>query len=163
MQNKEQEYAKTSFQDVANKYDEIPFFKISARHVAQIIHTHKDDERLDILDVACGTGNVVLECASCIFKAQFDAVDISEGMLAKAQDNANKKNLTNIEFHLQDITKLFLEKFGLNRLSDMRKLKEVSEIIESDPSLGEQITVFENEEGAVNYEDESGEGLNETK
>jgi segregation and condensation protein B len=64
---------------------------------------------------------------------------------------------------LYSTTKLFLEKFGLNRLSDMPKLKEVSEIIESDPSLGEQITVFENEEGAVNDEDESGEVLNETK
>ena len=64
---------------------------------------------------------------------------------------------------LYSTTKLFLEKFGLNRLSDMPKLKEVSEIIESDPSLGEQITVFENEEGAVNDEDESSEGLNETK
>ena len=60
-------------------------------------------------------------------------------------------------------TKLFLEKFGLNRLSDMPKLKEVSEIIESDPSLGEQITVFENEEGAVNDEGESDESINEIK
>jgi len=64
---------------------------------------------------------------------------------------------------LYSTTKLFLEKFGLNRLSDMPKLKEVSEIIESDLNLGEQITVFEKEEGAVNNEDESGEGLNETK
>ena len=64
---------------------------------------------------------------------------------------------------LYSTTKLFLEKFGLNRLSDMPKLKEVSEIIESDPSLGEQITVFEKEEGAFNNEGESGEGLNETK
>ena len=64
---------------------------------------------------------------------------------------------------LYSTTKLFLEKFGLNRLSDMPKLKEVSEIIESDSSLGEQITVFENEEGAVNDEEESGETLNETK
>ena len=64
---------------------------------------------------------------------------------------------------LYSTTKLFLEKFGLNRLSDMPKLKEVSEIIESDPSLGEQITVFENEEGAVNDEGESSESLNETK
>tara|TARA_A100001011_G_scaffold50596_1_gene48526 strand:+ start:300 stop:926 length:627 start_codon:yes stop_codon:yes gene_type:complete len=64
---------------------------------------------------------------------------------------------------LYSTTRLFLEKFGLNRLSDMPKLKEVSEIIESDPSLGEQITVFENEEAVVNDDDESGEGLNETK
>lgn len=110
MQDKEQAYAKASFEDVANKYDEILFFKISARYVAEIINTHKDDDTLEILDVACGTGNVVLECASCISRAHFDAVDISEGMLAKAQDNAIKKNLTNIEFHLQDITKLGLDK-----------------------------------------------------
>ena len=64
---------------------------------------------------------------------------------------------------LYSTTKLFLEKFGLNRLSDMPKLKEISEIIESDPSLGEQITVFENEEAVANDEGESGEGLNETK
>ena len=64
---------------------------------------------------------------------------------------------------LYSTTKLFLEKFGLNRLSDMPKLKEVSEIIESDPSLGEQITVFENEEDAFKDEGKSGEGLNETK
>ena len=41
----------------------------------------------------------------------------------------------------------FLEQFGINRLSDMPKLKEVSELIEADPSLGEQITVFEKEFG----------------
>ena len=35
------------------------------------------------------------------------------------------------------------KKFGLNNLSDMPKLKEVADIIESDPSLGEQITAFE--------------------
>ena len=64
---------------------------------------------------------------------------------------------------LYSTTKFFLEKFGLNRLSDMPKLKEVSEIIESDSSLGEQITVFENEESAVDDNDESGKGLNETK
>ena len=57
---------------------------------------------------------------------------------------------------LYSTTKLFLEKFGLNRLSDMPKLKEVSEIIESDSSLGEQITVFENKEGIFNNEDKSG-------
>ena len=48
---------------------------------------------------------------------------------------------------LYSTTKSFLEHFGLNRLSDMPKLKEVSELIDSDPSLGEQIAVFENEKG----------------
>ena len=39
----------------------------------------------------------------------------------------------------------FLEHFGLNRLADMPKLKEVSELIAANPSLGEQISVFEYE------------------
>jgi hypothetical protein len=38
MKDKEQAYAKASFEDVANKYDEIPFFKMSARYVAEIIN-----------------------------------------------------------------------------------------------------------------------------
>tara|TARA_Y100001970_G_scaffold193563_1_gene235215 strand:+ start:167 stop:757 length:591 start_codon:yes stop_codon:yes gene_type:complete len=46
---------------------------------------------------------------------------------------------------LYSTTKSFLEQFGIDRLSDMPKLKEVSELIEADPSLGEQITVFEKE------------------
>jgi len=105
-----QTYAKATFDEVAVKYDEIPFFKTSASVVAEIINTYKDDDTLEILDVACGTGNVVLACASCISRAHFDAMDISEGMLARAQENATKKNLTNVAFHLQDITKLTLEK-----------------------------------------------------
>ena len=39
----------------------------------------------------------------------------------------------------------FLDYFGLNRLSDMPKLKEISELINADPSLGKQISVFKNE------------------
>lgn len=110
MQEKEQDYAKTTFNEVANKYDKIPFFKISARHVGEIIQKHRGEDSLDILDVACGTGNVVLECASCMKDAIFDAVDISEGMLAKAKENASIKKLDNIDFHLKDVTKLDLEK-----------------------------------------------------
>ena len=47
---------------------------------------------------------------------------------------------------LYSTTKRFLDHFGLNRLSDMPKLKEVSELIDSDPSLGVQIAAFEREE-----------------
>ena len=109
MQEKEQEYAKTTFDKVANKYDEIPFFKISAKHVVNIIqaHTNEDDlDDLDVLDVACGTGNVVLECASAMNKVNFDEMDISEGMLAKAEANAKELGVENVSFHCQDITKL---------------------------------------------------------
>ena len=46
---------------------------------------------------------------------------------------------------LYKTTTKFLEYFGLDRISDMPKLKEISELVDADPSLGEQISVFENE------------------
>ena len=51
---------------------------------------------------------------------------------------------------LYKTTSKFLEYFGLNRISDMPKLKEISELIDSDPSLGEQISVFENKKSINN-------------
>jgi segregation and condensation protein B len=47
---------------------------------------------------------------------------------------------------LYQTTDKFLEHFGLNRLSDMPKLKEIKELMEADPTLGEQIAVFEENE-----------------
>ena len=47
---------------------------------------------------------------------------------------------------LYQTTAKFLEHFGLNRLSDMPKLKEITELMEADPTLGEQIVVFEENE-----------------
>ena len=47
---------------------------------------------------------------------------------------------------LYQTTNKFLEHFGLNRLSDMPKLKEITELMEADPTLGEQIVVFEEKE-----------------
>ena len=110
MENKEQEYAKKSFDEVAHTYDEIPFFKISAKHVADMIQNHTSKRPLEVLDVACGTGNVVLECASCMEESTFEAIDISESMLAKAKDNATSRGLNNIDFQLKDITKLDMNK-----------------------------------------------------
>jgi len=110
MEEKEQDYAKASFEDVATKYDEIPFFKISAKYVVEIIQKYTQEKNLQVLDVACGTGNVVLSCASCMPEANFDAMDISENMLAKAEQNAKNDKLENVTFHLQDITKLDTEK-----------------------------------------------------
>ena len=43
---------------------------------------------------------------------------------------------------LYTTTNEFLQVFGLNRLSDLPKLKEVSEILEEQPALTEQINAF---------------------
>ena len=44
---------------------------------------------------------------------------------------------------LYSTTDIFMEYFGINRLSDLPKLKEITEIIASDPGLGEQMAVFD--------------------
>jgi segregation and condensation protein B len=58
---------------------------------------------------------------------------------------------------LYKTTKKFLEHFGLNRLSDMPKLKEITELIEADPTLGEQMTVFQKPEIGPQFIDPSPE------
>ena len=45
---------------------------------------------------------------------------------------------------LYKTTKKFLEFFGLNDLTELPKLKEIKQLIESDIILGEQIAVFNN-------------------
>ena len=46
---------------------------------------------------------------------------------------------------LYKTTDIFMEYFGINRLSALAKLKEITELMESDPNLGEQIAVFKDE------------------
>ena len=58
---------------------------------------------------------------------------------------------------LYKTTNKFLEHFGLNRLSDMPKLKEITELIEADPTLGEQMTVFQKPETGPRFIDPSPE------
>jgi ubiquinone/menaquinone biosynthesis C-methylase UbiE len=95
----------STFDDVALRYDTIKFFKISAAHIVSIINpiqAHK------ILDVATGTGNVVIECAKALPNVQFDAIDISKGMIEVAKQKS--ESLSNISFFIQDIEKLNMNK-----------------------------------------------------
>ncbi|MBL50566.1 MAG: SMC-Scp complex subunit ScpB [Candidatus Marinimicrobia bacterium] len=56
---------------------------------------------------------------------------------------------------LYQTTNKFLEHFGLNRLSDMPKLKEITELMDADPNLGEQIAVFEETDKSNELDDSS--------
>ncbi|NOR55407.1 MAG: methyltransferase domain-containing protein [Sulfurovum sp.] len=104
----EKDYAKNTFDEVANNYDDIPFFKISAKHLIGMFGKEQE-EGLQVLDVACGTGNVALTGAKEMPDSQFRGIDISEGMLAKARANAKDEKLENVDFLLQDITTLDTE------------------------------------------------------
>tara|TARA_S200000501_G_C20773978_1_gene721823 strand:- start:64 stop:678 length:615 start_codon:yes stop_codon:yes gene_type:complete len=52
---------------------------------------------------------------------------------------------------LYKTTNIFLEYFGINRISDLPKLKEITELIESDSNFGEQIAVFEDSSEDKNH------------
>jgi ubiquinone/menaquinone biosynthesis C-methylase UbiE len=98
-----QDYASASFEKVAEVYDQIDFFKQSAKHLVQLTATENPEPK-SILDLACGTGNTTLEFAKWFVSTQIDGIDISAGMLAKAKQNAQAEGLNNVNFIETDIT-----------------------------------------------------------
>jgi ubiquinone/menaquinone biosynthesis C-methylase UbiE len=114
MSQTQQEYAKKSFDNVGLIYDEISFFKISAKHmlfwIKKIKIKDKCSKKISFLDMACGTGNVVIQCAYEFNNSIFDAIDISLDMIQIAKKNALKNKLTNINFKIQDIKNIPLDK-----------------------------------------------------
>ena len=60
-----------------------------------------------VLDVACGTGIATFELmASCKNSELFYGIDISPGMIAKAQENAQRQGLKNCTFRVGDAERL---------------------------------------------------------
>jgi len=56
---------------------------------------------------------------------------------------------------LYKTTDAFLQYFGLKALYDLPKLKEITELLESDPRLGEQIAVFDKNNKIENLTNEN--------
>lgn len=114
------DYAKSSFSDVAQHYDEIQFFKTSAQHICNLVIANLDKPQANpkILDVACGTGNVSIALAKALPKANILGLDLSQSMLDKAIENARQFNLTNTHFKTADICEFTnTEKFDVITLS----------------------------------------------
>lgn len=56
-----------------------------------------------VLDVATGTGMVAIAAAQAIGnEGRIQAIDLSEGMIDKAQENMNRAGLSNVDFHIMD-------------------------------------------------------------
>jgi len=93
---------KATFNDAASGYDKpaLRFFKAAAQHLADSMD-FRGTERL--LDVACGTGAVALECARRLDAGSVTGVDLSEGMLQRAKDKALEQGLDNLEFLCRDL------------------------------------------------------------
>ena len=95
----------STFDTVCDTYDcdELRFFRSSAERMLDLLEL-TGQERL--VDIAAGTGHITVAAAKRLNKGHVRAVDLSEGMLAQAQNKASKSGLGNIEFHCCDLESL---------------------------------------------------------
>jgi SAM-dependent methyltransferase len=62
-------------------------------------------EKSEVLDVGCGTGYTACEIAQK-YSAHVVGIDVSEDMIAKAQERARQDHLKSVEFQVADLLKL---------------------------------------------------------
>lgn len=72
----------------------------------EIIRSLELKEHHAVLDVATGTGEPGLTIASIVKKGRVVGIDLSEGMLQVAKENAFKRGITNYETRVADVTSL---------------------------------------------------------
>lgn len=70
-------------------------------YLCQII---RDGDR--VVDLACGTGDLLIKLAKAFPRAEFLGVDLSDQMLAEARKSVTAQSLKNISFQKGDITQL---------------------------------------------------------
>jgi len=67
----------------------------SARLVSKLVSPDINDI---VLDIGCGTGTQIIELS--VYIKQGIGIDISEGMLKQANENARNENIANVEFYI---------------------------------------------------------------
>ncbi|MDQ7816946.1 MAG: peptide chain release factor N(5)-glutamine methyltransferase [Melioribacteraceae bacterium] len=72
--------------------------------VETIINKYKFSDRLKILDIGCGSGNISIALAKNLTNAAIMAIDVSEEALKLAEANAIRNEAGNIIFQKADIT-----------------------------------------------------------
>lgn len=101
------EFIRNVFNTVSEQYGtgSLRFFENAASHLSDMVSLRGDEQ---VLDIATGTGLASTLFAALLPKGQVTAIDISEGMLEKAQQRADSLGLTNINFEQMDMTKMEL-------------------------------------------------------
>ncbi len=61
---------------------------------------------IDVLDVGCGTGGVLVHLARRFPKSRFTGIDIADDMIAAARIEARRHGATNVRFDVRDSTTL---------------------------------------------------------
>lgn len=95
--------------------DSIKYRKLSADRVSQLVAPASADV---ILDIGCGTGTQLIELAGMIKRGI--GIDISSGMVQKANDQFKKASCANLEFHVGDFIdpekEISLDKMKINKI-----------------------------------------------
>jgi SAM-dependent methyltransferase len=64
------------------------------------------EKGIDVLDIGCGSGKALNLMAAAYPASRFTGYDISEGGIARAQEQADANGLANLTFQVRDVTKL---------------------------------------------------------
>ena len=127
---------KNTFDTISEGYDNhaLRFFSESAKHLVSYLNLEGDEH---VLDVATGTGIVVLTLAKHLPSGRITGIDFSEGMLSQARAKQRKSNIHNAEFLKMDMEAIEYPKnhfdaavcaFGLFYVEDMQgQLSHISD------------------------------------
>ncbi|VAW89790.1 hypothetical protein MNBD_GAMMA18-2482 [hydrothermal vent metagenome] len=105
-----------TFDLVATDYDcrALRFFGIAAQKMVAQLALNGNEQ---VLDIACGTGQVAIRLAEAVPNGVVLGVDMSVGMLQQARRRAAAQGVVNIDFQHSDVDALLLEKDSLDVIS----------------------------------------------
>ena len=139
---KKQLYVNQMFATIAPRYNLVTSllsYGRDKRWKRQLVELARIEPQHEILDLACGTGDITFMLAEKLTHGRVIGVDITAGMLEIAQRKKRRLALKTIEFELGDIMHLaFSEKrfdritvgYGLRNVPDISKLlKEVFRLL----------------------------------
>lgn len=126
------QFIRNTFDTVCERYGQGPlrFFQYAADHLPGLLELQGNEQ---ILDAAAGTGLASTVLASRVPQGKVTAIDLSEGMLAKARARAHSMQLDNIEYQQMDMTRLpfpdnsydiINSSFGLFFVEDIESLSQ---------------------------------------
>jgi len=93
-------------------YQQFPFPSGSTPHLVQhwtnLLEKYFESEKISLkgksfLDAGCGTGDNCLSFAENFPELQFEAIDLSDSSVQRAEAQAQKRKLANVHFSQQDI------------------------------------------------------------
>ena len=101
------EFIRQVFNTVSEQYGtgSLRFFENAAGHLPGLLNMNGDET---LLDIATGTGLASILLASHLPDGHVTGIDLSEGMLEKAQAQADALGLSNIDFQQMDMTRMDL-------------------------------------------------------